>query len=626
MKTIEKDLDFIFSKIEAISDEKEILKVSEWAELNRYLTQDITPMFGHWDNSITPYAVEIMDNMSVSSPVKTIIWMKGAQIGFNTSVIENAIGYIIDHAPAPTMYVSADKEMAEMSIELKIDKMIKTSNLGNKIFSQAKDNDKFNRKTGDTKVKKEFAGGFLLAVGAKSPSKLRQVSIKNLFLDEVDGYPLTVGKEGDPVSLAMRRTNAYPLNKKILAGSTPTILQTSRINKMYLKGDQRKYHVPCKDCGHFQELKFEPNSEGKGGIVFSKDDDGNLIKDSVHYACENCGSAWKNVDKINFLPNGKWVPTKKSFDSTYRSYHLNSLYSPVGMYSWEEVVQDFLEAKKDVLKLQAFINTVLGLPWDERAERVDSRRIMRNKLEYLKGKIPKEVLFLTLGADVHKNRIDVEIVGWARKQVSYSIDWLSIVGDTESVEGEAWEKLEELIQGGIDGRKISLSLIDSGYLADQVYSFCSRFGSGVYPLKGVPYNQKLAHKYSTKLVDVKGYGELQCLNVYVDFYKNRLESILKFKLRQDGQPPWGFCFYPTDYPDSYFKQYENEEKKELVDKLGHRIGYVWERRGNAPNHAWDCRIYNMAAFDLLLELVRNWQDYNFTISEFFDFIAENPGK
>lgn len=619
MKTqSEFDLDYLVNNIKALKSKKHFFKVSEWATNNRYLPPELSPISGYWNNDITPFLVEIMDCLSENSFIRDIIFMKAAQIGATTGVLENAIGYIIDHAPGPTLFITADKEMAERGIELRIDRMIQSAGLADKIYSQGRSNDKFSRKTGSTKSKKEFANGFLLAVGANSPGKLRMFSIRYLLMDEVDAYPYSAGKEGDPIALAEKRTNAYESTRKHLYQGTPLIKHSSKISKLYHSGDQRKFFVPCKDCGHKQELTFFQNKEGKGGITFDRDDDGNLIEDSVGYVCIECGVIWKNADKVHFLKKGYWKPTATSSEPTKRSYHLNALYSPVGMYSWVKLVRDWLGSQHDIQKLKAFYNTVLGQPWEERGDRPEYRHIMRNRIKYLSGTVPKEVLFLTAGCDVHKGRIDVEILGWGLDQVSYSINWLHIEGDTLSTEGEAWIELRKLIMNGVGGKKISLTLIDSGYLTDQVYRFAAQFGTGVYPLKGM---SKYNFKQHYKLVDVDGYGDLQCLQVAVDFYKDRLSAWLKKEHLDGDKPPWGMCFYPADYGDDYFKQYSNEQKVEEVNGKGEVIGHRWRKRNaNADNHAWDDRVYNLAAFDFFLHLIREHKGQDFTIEQFYEYI------
>ena len=57
---------------------------------------------------------------------------------------------------------------------------------------------------------------------------------------------------------------------------------------------------------------------------------------------------------------GKWVVTKPGHWRV--SYHLSSLYSPVGWLSWVDVVRRWEAAENDPIKRKTFINTILGLP------------------------------------------------------------------------------------------------------------------------------------------------------------------------------------------------------------------------------------------------------------------------
>ena len=56
------------------------------------------------------------------------------------------------------------------------------------------------------------------------------------LFDEVDGYPPSAGSEGDQIKLGIRRTEYY-WNRKIVSGSTPTVKDFSRIERMYQQSD-----------------------------------------------------------------------------------------------------------------------------------------------------------------------------------------------------------------------------------------------------------------------------------------------------------------------------------------------------------------------------------------------------
>ena len=74
--------------------------------------------------------------------------------------------------------------------------------------------------------------------------------------DETDRYESSAGAEGDPISLATKRTTTF-WNKKIYMCSTPTIKGLSRIETAFEESDKRYYHVPCPECNVKASFKME---------------------------------------------------------------------------------------------------------------------------------------------------------------------------------------------------------------------------------------------------------------------------------------------------------------------------------------------------------------------------------
>ncbi|KKL69650.1 hypothetical protein LCGC14_2112770, partial [marine sediment metagenome] len=361
------------------------LKVSEWAERKRYLPVGTTPFPGPWRNEVTPYLVEIMDCFSETSPVKKVAVMKGRRLGFTIGVGGNWLGFIVDVVPGPTLFVSGDSDMAETVFELYFDSMIESAGLGHKIFAQTQK--KHSKKTGDTKRRKDFPGGFFFSIGPNSGPKMKSLGFRYEYFDEIEAYPQQIKEEGDPITLGERSADEYEQISKFLYTSTPHIEQTSRIKPLFQKGDQRYYHVPCKHCGHMQILKWR-DENGIYRLKYEKDELGRLIIESVHYECEKCGGHWKNSDKAVFLGLGEWRPKAEPMEPNYRSYHLSSLYSPVGMRSWESICQQWIETKDDPEKQRVFINTVLGETWVEKGIAPRHERIMLRREGYPTGTCP----------------------------------------------------------------------------------------------------------------------------------------------------------------------------------------------------------------------------------------------
>src|SRR5262249_7402629 len=81
-----------------------------------------------------------------------------------------------------------------------------------------------------TLLDRQFAGGSLRLVAARSPRNLRGPTARILLVDEVDGMVETV--EGNPIDLAVDRTTSYG-DRKIIIGSTPGDEETSLILPLY---------------------------------------------------------------------------------------------------------------------------------------------------------------------------------------------------------------------------------------------------------------------------------------------------------------------------------------------------------------------------------------------------------
>src|SRR5712672_80594 len=214
-----------------------LLTVSEWADRYRTLSQRASAEPGPWRTERTPYLREIMDCLSPSSPVETVVLMTGAQVG-GTECGNNWIGYIIHQAPGPILSVQPTVELAKRNSKQRVDPLIEESAVLRKLVSDPRSRD-----SGNTMLAKEFPGGILVMTGANSAVGLRSMAARYLFLDEVDAYPLDVDGEGDPIVLAMARARTFA-RRKIFLCSTPLSSGSSRIEAAYEQSDKRRYFVP----------------------------------------------------------------------------------------------------------------------------------------------------------------------------------------------------------------------------------------------------------------------------------------------------------------------------------------------------------------------------------------------
>src|SRR5712691_9542182 len=138
------------------------LTVSEWSDRYRTLSQRASAEPGPWRTDRTPYLREIMDCLSPSSPVETVVLMKGAQIG-GTECGNNWIGYVVHQAPGPMLSIQPTVEMAKRNSKQPIDPLTEESAVLRELVSDPRSRD-----SGNTMLAKEFPGGILVMTGANS--------------------------------------------------------------------------------------------------------------------------------------------------------------------------------------------------------------------------------------------------------------------------------------------------------------------------------------------------------------------------------------------------------------------------------------------------------------------------
>lgn len=554
--------------------------VSQWADRYRYLAPTSSAEPGLYRTDRTPYLREIQDKLSATDPTQEVVFIKGAQVGATESGF-NWLGYIIDVAPAPTLLVQPTDTMSKRNSKMRLDPMIEaTPRLREKIKPAR------SRDSGNTTLQKDFPGGTVVMTGANSAVGLRSMPVRFLMLDEVDGYPVDLDGEGSPVDLARARTRTFA-RRKIYIVSTPTIEGQSVIEREFLDSDQRRFFVPCPHCEHYQHLRWD-NLKWEAGEP-----------ETALYYCEGCGTGIEERYKASMLNRGEWRPTNPDHSNSLKvGYHINSLYSPYGWYSWWEAAKDWENADGNVTKQKAFINTVLGEAYKEKGEAPPWENLYNRREAYRMNVPPQEVVFLTAGVDVQKDRLELEIVGWCREKHTYSIDFRVLVGDTSA--RDVWEELAKVVTETWtreDGAELQLRLmaVDTGYNTQHVYDFCKRFdATRVIPVKGSDNQQTVIAP--PRQVEVtrsgKKIGKVKVWQVGVSVIKSELYGFLRQEKDEHGNVPYGYCHFPQ-YEPHYFRGLTAEELQLKINNKGYRE-YQWIKKYDR-NEPLDCRVYARAA-------------------------------
>lgn len=543
------------------------LTVSEWADEYRFLSSESSAEPGKWRTDRAPYQREMLN--AINDPhYEKIVIMASAQVG-KTEILLNAFGYHVDYDPAPILMVQPTDTMAKNFSKERIDPMIRdTPSLRNKVA------DVKSRDSGNTTLRKTFVGGYVALIGANAPSGLASRPIRILLADEIDRYPFSAGSEGDPLSLAEKRTTTF-WNRKIIMVSTPTIKGASRIESEYELSTKERFHIPCPSCGELQpflwpQIDFETKS----------------------MRCPCCGYLHSEIEWKQNMIHGKWIAENP--DAPIRGFHLNELLSP--WKKWSDIIDDFHEAKRKGLEtLKVWVNTSLGETWEEKGTGIKSESLENRAEDYGDG-LPEPVVCLTMGVDVQDNRLEYEIVGWGIGKESWGVSYGVIMGDPG--QREVWNLLDLILKKKFQRKDevelpIMTTCIDSGgHHTESVYKFCKkREFQRVWAIKGkggsgIPFimRPKRRNDEGTWL-----------FNIGVDVGKDTIVSRLQATTEQEG-----YCHFPngSGYDHQYFEGLTSERRVTKYQNGQTRI--IWEKKSSGVrNEPFDLRNYATAALEIL---------------------------
>lgn len=609
------------------------LTVSEWADRHRILTSEASAESGRWRTERFPFLREPMDVGSPRHPCEFLVMRFASQLGKSETQLNILFTYI-DIAPCPILWIMPNVDVMQRTVKTRLHPGLRaTPSLAEKIPTGSK-------VAGQSVLSKEFPGGHLDMGTARSPSKLSSMPVRLALGDEVDRWPHSSGGEGDPVGMLVKRTENFH-NRKVVLISSPSIEGSSRIDQEMATTDDRRFLVPCPHCGKHQELVFSADY-AEGGIK----PHGRLVweenkPETAKYQCAHCSELIDEKHKSVMLAAGYWRASRPDADPRRRGYHLSGLYTPAGFkQDWAEVARKFLESKnsKRAESMQVFVNTVLGVSFRDRGQAPDFERLHERREPYRAGFIPgpriqggQRPLVLTAGADVQKDRIEYEVVGWAPNGESWSIEYEVLPGDP--FDGQVFVELEKAVIHRVfpmedergPGLPVSKLAIDSGYATQPTYAWVrQQERTRVIAVKG--RNGIGAAVGKPSLVDVNYRGRtisngLQLWPVDDGAIKGEIYNFLKKPLPNETRPEVpGACHFPLSYPVAYFQGLTAEQLVLTRDKRGYQQR-IWEKL-RERNEPLDCRKYARAAF--IQHGFDRWPDHRWTAwrGELFDETAQ----
>lgn len=586
----------------------------DWAEANRRW-----PDGSPYEVSSTPHVREVLEAYS-DPAIEEIVIVKPTQSGLTEGLAVNAIGFHVAQDPRHLLLILPSVDEAEKWSKKKLDPMIESTPA---VQGRLEDG---SRKKSNTIVEKTYPGGSLGIIGSNSGRGFRMVTIGVAIGDDVEGWDATAGKgagsEGSQVTLIRRRTDRVP-DRKLVWISTPR-LAGGRIHQLYHEMESRgQFHVPCPHCGEMQVLRWggpdepygirwekkrvasdyvpEPNEVVRGNVAH--------CPDTAYYVCEANGCVIDEASKPEMESRGEYLddlgrPLRRPGVRRIGFWLRGALTITLPGSEWPRLVREFLSSKDNREALRAFYNLVLAEFWEERGEAPEWERIYERREDFPLCECPAGVEFLTVGADVQRDRVEAAVWGWGKDKESWLIDYLVFEGSPTAA--ETWTPMTELLHRtypGANGIELPVSrlAVDTGYEQESVIDWARRVADRrVMLIKGDHWKNWTTvvgvPKRSETTWQGKKYG-LMLWPVGGALIKQETYGFLGLPAPVDGEPyPPGWIHLPM-IDVELVKQLVAEDLVTTTDRRGF-THHEWVKT-RARNEFLDCRTYARAGAEQL---------------------------
>lgn len=500
---------------------------------------------------------------AVNDPeVKQVVLECSSQVG-KTEILLNILMYFIAHDPSPILYVMPTLEMSRALSKDRISPMIRDNPILKGIFGDPKSKD------GDNSIlHKKFNGGHLTICGANSSSSLSSRPVRIVLLDEVSRFPQSAGTEGDPVNLAIKRSQTF-FNSKIIMVSTPTIKGACRIDNAFENSDKRIFKVPCPDCNEYQQLEW-------ANVRWEEDK-----PHTAEYCCKHCGSLWNDARRYKAVRNGFFEP-QADFKGI-AGFHISELYS-----SWSKLsimATNFLSAKKFPDQLKTFVNLSLAQVWEDKGNSLNENELLSLREDFDKDTVPNDVLVITAGVDIQDTSIHISFLGFTSKEIMHVIHHVVISGDPSTM--MLWQSLDKELDQVFTRRdgiriKVAGACVDSGgHFTQNVYAYCkTRFHKRIFAIKGVAGDRAIFPKRAS----LNNTARIPLFLIGVDSAKD----IIFNRVRREG-----LVKFSNTLDQDYFSELISER---VVTRFRNGNPIRVYERTKRHNEALDCMVYAYANF------------------------------
>lgn len=498
-----------------------------------------------------------------------------------TTTLENYMYYSIVNIGVPVMWVTPEMKARDDLVQQRFTPTIEESPTLRRELRPGKS---------ITRDGVDFRTCKLYMALANSESDLAGRSCGLLILDEIDKFPQRTKNEGSPIDQARARGRTFP-GFKVITSSTPTT-EEGGIWRNWLESDQRVHQVPCPSCGKYHAwetsqihwTKKEDRPEGMSHEEFIRSLDAGEF--DVWWQCPSCGHQERGEAARRRMNQGFRFEAQNP-GGTKAGFHVQALASPSPNCSFRKYAVEYLRAKHaefngDGDKVRHFRIHWEGLPYQQKAKRIEESVVSDRCSEIPMGQWPLWVDFVTCGMDVQQDAVYYILIGWNQHRKRPHV---GLWGRVDMPIGADQTEITRLVNMQFGGKPVRATFIDSsdGNTMASVYAWTNKFiNRPVHPIKGKSL-RSAAGKWLTRSKGQEHKNKLILLNTIVlkDFWSSLME-----RAPEESAAPVSFAIEAAD-DLALQKQMVSEEK--LTD------GTWVPRKGYPHNHWFDCAIYATAA-------------------------------
>lgn len=395
-----------------------------------------------WSPDATPYIVEPLDCMG-SRRYDAVIFVGPARTGKTNALVDGYVAYKIECDPGDGLIIQISEDKAREFSKKRIDRMLQYSpRLSTRLSPRGHDNNVHD---------KTFRAGNYLGIKWPSKNVMASSDYQFVLITDFDRLDDNIDGEGDPFTLASKRTQTFGSTGMTLAESSPgrDIIDpdwerpenqphmappTTGILDLYNQGDRRRWYWQCPEteCRHW----FQPILE-------------HFNRQSKRAFCPHCGTEIDPMQKRQLNLNGRWVPEgceltlEGDLIGTPRESRIASFWmegAAAAFQSWTSLAdkmtraEETFELTNSQETLKTVINTDWGRPYKHRRSDVQrsSQRLMDRAEQTERRTVPAGVRFLTATVDVQggKNRrFVVQVQGTGVNREKWVVDRFNIKED-----------------------------------------------------------------------------------------------------------------------------------------------------------------------------------------------------